>query len=141
MTAIEASSVRAATMADGTLRITVDIEPRHSQAAFALFCVPGTPMALAALQCAKAEPAAEPAKGGELAKWVAMRCQEAAFHRWLQERFPREWADAHGETPTAWAASVVRAVAGIESRAELDNDPAAAARFNALIRVQYSRVA
>jgi hypothetical protein len=128
---IESSSSSARTMADGTLRLTVDIEPRHSQAAFALFGAPGTPMALAALKSAKAEPAP---KGGQLAQWVAMRCGEAAFQRWLQDTFPAQWQDAHGDTPAKWAASTVRAVCGIESRAELDNDDAAAVRFHAAIR-------
>jgi hypothetical protein len=118
-------------MADGTLRLSLDIEPRHSQAAFALFGAPGTPMALAALKSAKAEPAP---KGGQLAQWVAMRCGEAAFQRWLQDTFPAQWQDAHGDAPAKWAASTVRAVCGIESRAELDNDEAAALRFHARIR-------
>jgi len=131
MTVIESSSSSARTMADGTLRLTVDIEPRHSQAAFALFGAPGTPMALAALKSAKAEPAP---KGGQLAQWVAMRCGEAAFQRWLQDTFPQQWQDAHGDTPAKWAASTVRAVCGVESRAELDNDDAAAVRFHTAIR-------
>ena len=131
MTVIESSSSSARTMADGTLRLTVDIEPRHSQAAFALFGAPGTPMALAALKSAKAEPAP---KGGQLAQWVAMRCGEAAFQRWLQDTYSAQWQDAHGDTPAKWAASTVRAVLGIESRAELDNDDAAALRFHARIR-------
>lgn len=124
-------------MADGTLRLSLDIEPRHSQAAFALFGAPGTPMALAALKSAKAEPAPEPAKGGERAKWCAMRCQEAAFHRWLQEAYPQQWCEAPGETPAMWAASAIRAVCSIESRKELDNDPTAAERFDRLIRKPY----
>ena len=131
MTVIESSSSSARTMADGTLRLTVDIEPRHSQAAFALFGAPGTPMALAALKSAKAEPAP---KGGPLAQWVAMRCGEAAFQRWLQDTFPQQWEAAHGDTPAKWAASTVRAVLGIESRKELDSAPEAAARFHAVIR-------
>lgn len=139
---IESSSSSARTMADGTLRLTVDIEPRHSQAAFALFGAPGTPMALAALQCAKAEPAALEAvplaaKGGERAKWAAMRCQEPGFHRWLQEAFPQQWEASHGNTPALWAASTVRAACGIDSRAELDSNAAAAARFDLLIRKPY----
>ena len=124
-------------MADGTLRLTVDIEPRHSQAAFALFGAPGTPMALAAIKCATSAPATEPAKGGERAKWVAMRCQEAAFGRWLQEAFPQQWATACGETPEQWAADTVRVACDIESRKELDNDAAAAERFDRLIRKPY----
>lgn len=47
---IEASSVRCQTLADGTLRMTVEIEPRLALAAFILFRSPGTAMALAALK-------------------------------------------------------------------------------------------
>jgi len=50
MTIIEASSVNVKTLADGTLRVSMDVEPRHAQAAFSLFGAPGTPMALAALK-------------------------------------------------------------------------------------------
>ena len=134
MTVIESSSSSARTMADGTLRLTVDIEPRHSQAAFALFGAPGTPMALAALKSATSEPAAPKPAGGERAKWCAMRCQDPAFHRWLQDAFPQQWCQAPGETPAMWAASAIRAVCSIESRKELDNDAAAAERFDRLIR-------
>ena len=125
-------------MADGSLQITAEVEPRNAVAAFKLFSSPGTPMALAAMKCATSAPVAAPdAKGGERAKWCAMRCQEAAFHRWLQDAFPQPWADANGNTPAAWAASVIRAVCCIESRAELDNDTAAAERFDRLIRRPY----
>jgi hypothetical protein len=134
MTVIESSSSSCRTMADGTLRLTVDIEPRHSQAAFALFGAPGTPMALAALQCAKTPPAEPAPKGGQLAQWVAMRCVEAAFQRWLQDTFPERWEAAQGDTPAKRAAFVVRSVCGVESRAELDNDQALASLFHALVR-------
>ena len=46
---IEGASARISTLADGTLRVTVDIEPRDAQAAFRLFGTPGTAVALAAL--------------------------------------------------------------------------------------------
>jgi hypothetical protein len=82
MTAIEASFVRLKSMADGSLQITAEVEPRNAVAAFMLFAAPGTPMALAAIKCATSAPA-EPAKGGELAKWAAIRCQETGFQQWL----------------------------------------------------------
>ena len=134
MTAIEASFVRLKSMADGSLQITAEVEPRNAVAAFMLFAAPGTPMALAALQCAKAEPAP---KGGERAKWCAIRCHEPEFQRWIQERHLKEWEAAPGDTPATWAASVIRAVCCVESRAELDNDAAAAERFDRLIRRPY----
>lgn len=136
---IEGSFVRMKSMADGSLQLVVEVEPRNAVAAFTLFSAPGTPMALAALQCAKAAPAAleaapQAAKGGERARWVGMRCQEPAFQRWLQGAFPAQWEAAHGTTPALWAASTVRAVCSIDSRAELDSDATAAARFDLLIR-------
>ena len=36
MSVIEAASVNVKTLMDGTLRISVDVEPRHAQAAFGL---------------------------------------------------------------------------------------------------------
>ncbi len=47
--AVSGSTTTVKTMADGTLRVSVDVEPRHAQAAFAMFGAPGTPVALARL--------------------------------------------------------------------------------------------
>jgi hypothetical protein len=47
---IEATSVAIKTLADGTLRITVEVEPYNALAAFTLFRQPGTVMALAAIK-------------------------------------------------------------------------------------------
>lgn len=49
-TVIEGATARVSTLADGTLRVTVDVEPRDAQNAFLLFGVPGTAVALAALK-------------------------------------------------------------------------------------------
>ena len=125
-------------MADGTLRLTVDIEPRHAQDAFKLFGSPGVPMALAALKVATHEPEkADKPKGGLLSQWAAMRCQESAFHIWLSQQYPQEWAAAwQGFRPSKAnaAADVVRRLCDIESRAELDSDDSARARFDQRIR-------
>lgn len=48
--AVMAATTTCKTMADGTLRVCLDIEPRHAQAAFALFGAPGTSVALARLR-------------------------------------------------------------------------------------------
>lgn len=45
--AVMASTGQVRTMADGSLRISIEIEPRHAKDAFALFGAPGTPVALA----------------------------------------------------------------------------------------------
>lgn len=47
---IEGATARISTLVDGTLRVTIDIEPRDAQAAFRLFGTPGTAVALAALK-------------------------------------------------------------------------------------------
>lgn len=122
---VPASSVMVRTMADGTLRVSVDIEPRHAQTAFVLFGAPGTPIALAALKVGtqlekdqSTEPAAETTKGGPLAKWAAMRCQDVRFQKWI---------GVDGEY--AARQNILR-VCGIKSRAELDNDKQAAELFD-----------
>lgn len=140
MSIIEASSVRVATLADGTLRLTVDVEPRHARDAFALFGAPGVPMALAALKTAQeSEPEAAPEKpkGGVWAQWCGKRCAEVSFRAWLREKYPNKWehfAIGGGKHETEIAADVLRMVCQIESRTELDNDDEAKARFDRLIR-------
>jgi hypothetical protein len=144
MTVIEGSSTRCKTLADGTLQITVSIEPRDAVRAFTLFGSPGVPMALAALKTAQ-EPAKEDdrPKGGVLSQWAAMRCNEVLFQRWLAQAYPIEWAHWLNKSarsvapkidPTIVAANVIRQLCGIESRAELDNDEVAAEKFNRLVR-------
>lgn len=130
MTAIEASSVRVQTMADGTLRLVCDIEPRHANEAFQLFGAPGVSMALARLATAiekKSQEQAEKPVGGPLSQWVAMRCAEPKFQEWL------------GAETTDGAAAIVRARLCIESRAEIDNDPTVQVRFEDQIRLPWMR--
>jgi hypothetical protein len=127
-------------MADGTLRLSVDIEPRDAQAAFRLFGAPGTAVALAALRAGngKAGAQVEEPKGGAAAKWLGMRCAEPAFQAWIEKQFSAQWACATGNNRTDYAASTVREVLLIESRAEIDNTPGLKATFDALIRLPYA---
>lgn len=121
MSAIEAASVRVSTMADSTLRLVVDIEPRFAQEAFRLFGAAGTPLAIAALKTA-AQQQPEPPKGGPLSQWLAMRCKEKAFQDWL---------DTESE---AEAIEKVKWLCDVQSRAEIDNNPQAKKRFEQEIR-------
>lgn len=85
-------------------------------------------MALAALRATPAESAEQPAKGGELSKWVAMRGDDAEFAKFIK-------AQAVALLPqSAITAALVRALCEVTSRAEIDNDPAARERFNERIR-------
>ncbi|WBS00252.1 hypothetical protein OU994_18190 [Pseudoduganella sp. SL102] len=61
-----------------------------------------------------------------LSTWLALRCREAPFQRFL--RVPDEQA----------AAQSVRAICAVESRGEIDRDEAAARRFHTLIRIPYA---
>jgi hypothetical protein len=128
MSAIEASSVRVNTLADGTLRITLDIEPRNALAAFTLFGAPGTPLALAALRT-QAEPK-KPPKPVLHSQWLAMRCEDEDFQMWVEDRWGATTTGLLGE-PTA---KIVRRVLGVKSRAEIDTDHEAFERFERLIR-------
>lgn len=128
MSAIEATSVRVSTLVDGTLRLTVDIEPRHAISAFTLFGAPGTALALAALR-AKPEPKAPP-KPVLHSQWLAMRCEDADFQKWI------------GVANAAQAAEKVRTWLEVKSRAEIDTDHEAFERFERLIRkpwAEYNR--
>lgn len=61
-----------------------------------------------------------------LSAWVAMRCKDPEFRRWLH--VPDE----------ATAITAVRAICNVKSRADLDKDPAAAQRFHQFIRLPYA---
>lgn len=142
MSAIPCSSVSMRTMADGTLRLSIDIEPANAQDAFRLFAAPGTPAAIAALQVGYAaipanpgpagigeseiEPAHEP-KGGALAKLAGMWCADKTFWSWL------------GQPTEADATKALYDLCDIMSRRQLDHDPVAAERFNERIRGPYMK--
>ncbi len=151
MTAIPCASVSMRTMADGTLRLSIDIEPMHAQDAFKLFAAPGTPAAIAALSTGylskkdenldtSAERVQktpkidnEKPKGGALAKLAGMWCNDPNFWAWLEPDPNNACQSANG------AAACLYAICGIDSRAELDNDPVAAEKFHRLIRGPYQK--
>lgn len=145
MSAIPCSSVSLKTMADGTLRLSIDFEPMHAQDAFKLFAAPGTPAAIAALQAGYAQADApkpvvneslttEKPKGGPLAKLAGMWSADPEFWAWLA---------VTQKTVTVWdaekSAEYIRNVCGVESRAELDHDPEAEAAFHTYVRGPFSK--
>ena len=62
-----------------------------------------------------------------LSTWVALRCKEPEFRRFL--RVPDEATAAHS----------VRAICEVKSRSEIDSSPEAQMRFHQFIRVPYSQ--
>jgi hypothetical protein len=122
MSAIPCASVSLKTMADGTLRISFDIEPMHAQDAFKLFAAPGTPAAIAALAVGYAAVVndsltTEKPKGGPLSIEAASMCRRPEFWAW------------YGATNEQRAADAMKQQLGITSRAQLDHNEDAKARF------------
>lgn len=133
MSAIPCSSVSLKTMADGTLRISFDIEPSNAQDAFRLFASPGTPAAIAALQVGyeakgvqKADTLENP-KGGALSIEAAALCRNPEYQRWC------------GYVSEAHATAAMKDDLGIESRSEIDHDESLKERFIQHYRAPFMR--
>jgi hypothetical protein len=131
-------------MVDGTLRLTVDIEPRHAQDAFRLFGAPGVPMALAALKTA----AQQERKGPEpqrLSTLAALMCKRDDFVQFIRRIYDvemggtgRSWGDVSpedfGGDTERYARHCIMVLCELkESRAELDTNDEAAALFRSII--------
>lgn len=132
-------------LVDGTLRVSIDIDPIHRADFFALFSRIDMPVALAPLvanfeQIKPAEdkttsdlvpdlvPHDKP-KGGELAKWAGILSNDSVFWEWANE--VDDCLPLYNE---ADAAAYIRDACNIESRAELDHNPEAAKIFREMMR-------
>lgn len=123
-------------MADGTVRVQIDIDPECRRDFFTLFPEIDTRVAIAPLLgTAQAPETTAPPKGGELAKLAGILCNDPDFQLWIvaEHCFHAE-AVAADLKPADAAAEIVRMVCEVKSRAELDNDDGAAARFHQRIR-------
>ena len=132
MTAIAAVSRTVKTMADGTLRLTVDIEPMHANEAFALFGAGNVPMALAALVpgTPMPEPKEPEIKGGELARLAGMLINNQRFQSYMAETY-----NLDGSLTVMLACDkALKEVCEITSKKELDSNKSAAFRFHSWIR-------
>lgn len=146
MSIIEGASVSARTMADGTLRLSIDIEPRNAQDAFALFGAPGRAVALAALKdgagavvdhAVTSKPVVDHQKGGEWAKLAGMWSADPDFHQWVNSTTHNGiYWDIQNDFD---AAGFIREICDIRSRAELDHNAEALAAFNELIRFPFMK--
>lgn len=137
MSIIAAAAMRVRTMADGSLRVEVQVEPADAQAAFALFGRPGAPMALAALhdgyaKASDAPAAPEPAPPAKraaspkpIAQWLAMMCKRPEFQRWMCG--PDDASEAN-------AAQMCRTACGVESRGDIDGSAVAEKTFREQIQ-------
>jgi hypothetical protein len=133
---IEAASAGVKDMADGSLRITFEFEPRHAAEAFALFGPRGRAVAVAALKDGSAavkEPEPEKPKGGEWAKLAGMWCNDRDFWMFCREALGEDVNCIDG------ASQVLKERSRIASRVELDHDPSALRRFNEGVRYPFMK--
>jgi hypothetical protein len=138
MSAIEASTVKCATLVDGTLRLTLDIEPDKAQAAFALFGTPGRHVEIAALPAPPPDVDVYEAQRavakenwhqlGPLCRAAITLGNESAFQQFI------------GVANAAEAEVRIKTQCHVESRKELDTDPQAGRSFKRIIdRYRISR--
>ena len=145
-------------LVDGTLRVTVDIDPPFRRDFLRLFPDIDTAVALApvadrpdvyAEPIALAVPVTPEPKPKSKAKFpggltgLAVRwCIDEAFQAWLMGAFGNEWdlvVQSHKEDvdPAEVAKEVICNVCGIGSRKELDANHAAGAIFDRKFRLPY----
>lgn len=134
MSVIEAASAGVKDMADGSLRITFEFEPRFAAEAFALFGPRGRAVAVAALMDgAKAVKEPEPPKEpiGPLCNWLVIRCKEPEFWHWLNADLSYHVRSEED------AAEAVKHILGVTSRKDVDGNPEAVECFHSYIRKPY----
>lgn len=142
MSAIEASTVRCQTMADGTLRLTLDIEPMHALPAFQLFGVPGRAVGIAALKDFKdrvdaaAKEVIRERSEAQLAQWGALGTLCKTAIAWSNHPEFQEWL---GVASAVEAGERIKEICEIESRKDLDSEPVAAMRFRQRIIAPYQK--
>jgi hypothetical protein len=118
MTALSGTFVSLKTMADGTCRVTLDLDCPISDFV-ALNGGPGSVWGMARLQDAPApakEPEPEKPKGGQLAKWAVLRCKEPEFWSFMAD-LSGQPVDSEEECK-----QLLLFMGGIQSRSELDTN-------------------
>jgi hypothetical protein len=136
MSVIEATSGTYRSRVDGTLVLTVEIEPMHREAALKLFGQPGTSMALAALRVGHAAKSDQTENGPGYWAWQAINlCKDPDFWRWIHEAsMGTKKAESEAE-----ARFHVLTKCGVKSRGEFDTDMAARQRFVDLIHTPFTK--
>lgn len=144
MDAISAVTRTLKTMADGSLRVTVEIQPQDAKNAFDMLGSPDTPIAIARLTQEASKQQAqdetiEKAKGGFLSQWLAMRCNEPEFWAFMEARIFTECGMPVYVESLAQCDDEIKSFLEIKSKTEIDNNPKVEKRFHELIRIPYSK--
>jgi len=126
MTAIAGTKRTAKQLVDGTIAVTVHIEPRDAAEFWRMFPSVDTPCAIAPLvNDFERLPQPNKPKGGPLCTLAARWCKEPMFQQWI------------GVETEQGAADSIRTICEIKSRSELDHNPMAAINFNEHFRTPY----
>jgi hypothetical protein len=130
MTIIQATSGTYRSRVDGTVVLSVEIEPRHAQEALALFGMPGTSLAIARLVSEHEKPIQEKKKVGDLCIVACNYCKDKRFWHWLNS------LDGGGGKIESekGAAECIYACLGISSRKEIDDGGEIAESFHETFR-------
>lgn len=119
-------------MVDGTVRVTLDFEPKDREAAMRMMGAPGQPVAVAALKegyAAAAEPRKEPI--GPLCRTAIGLCRNPKFQKYIGH----DGKAGFVWSPTEDAArGFILANCAVKSRRDIDHDPAAAERFRHMLQ-------
>lgn len=113
-------------MPDGTLRVTVDIDPAFRNTFFQNFRVVGEPIALVAIRTEAANPTTR--KGGRLTKLAGEMCRHYGFRLFVSDQRGQGMTPADEDLSAMW----LRKYCGVNSRRDLDYEPEAAERFRLL---------
>jgi hypothetical protein len=117
-------------MADGTIRVSIDIDPPFKSKFLELFGEIDMPVALAPLKADFEKPAEEEKpKGGPLSISAARMCEYAPYIAFMKQEYVDLWDRSGGDV-----AEMQRQICSIESRAELDSNPEAAKKFKSHMR-------
>lgn len=134
MTAIAGTRRQYKEMADGTLRVSIDIDPQFKQQFLELFPGIDMPVALAPLQADFEQKKPEEQKGGPLSKSAAMQCQYPPFQSFAVDTLQAMKRPFDG-VPEDVARNLILAFCSIKSRSELDHNAIAAARYTELMEM------
>ncbi len=142
MTAIAGTRRSMKELVDGTIRVQIDIDPSFRQQFFEIFGQIDMPVALAPLKPDFEQQPEEKPKGMALAKLAGMFCKEPKFHEFIEpvyEEFLGDIGpDEYGGDMAEYSRHCICVICDIESRAELDHNPAAARIFHEKIRIPFN---
>lgn len=141
MTIIQATSGTYRSRVDGTLVISIEVEPRHAQAALALIGMPGTPLAIARLVSDHEIKGTIRPPNTEIGKWESIGplcvlaiqlCKDERFWDYLNYSIGVNYVDSENK-----ARMFILHDLDIDSRKELDGDKEIEYKFHETFRKPY----